>query len=331
MNILVFEYITGGGMVNEALAPSLVREGDMMLRAVVNEFSMLGNTSVSAFRDHRLHATKISANDIIIAPDHTYIEGLAQVKSQLDAVLIIAPETNGILYTVCQQLSQRSFLLLNSELSTIALTSNKLDTFMHLQAFDIPQIPAYMTNEIKNIKADRFVVKPVDGAGCDELLLLDSYTDLLDITVQLADKEYIVQPFIEGRNASLSLLCRDGKYLLLTCNEQILIERNGGLGLKACKVNAFEKDRFQLFCNKLVQALPKLRGYIGVDIIITEQEILLVEINPRLTTSYAGIQNALGINTAKLMLQCFSDQQLPVLPATTNNEIMVEVEAERAA
>ena len=34
MNILIFEYITGGGLVDEVLPASLVKEGELMLNAV---------------------------------------------------------------------------------------------------------------------------------------------------------------------------------------------------------------------------------------------------------------------------------------------------------
>ena len=43
---------------------------------------------------------------------------------------------------------------------------------------------------------------------------------------------------------------------------------------------------------------------------LTEKEIMLVEINPRLTTSYAGLKSALGVNPADLILQTFIHKKL---------------------
>jgi predicted ATP-grasp superfamily ATP-dependent carboligase len=44
------------------------------------------------------------------------------------------------------------------------------------------------------------------------------------------------------------------------------------------------------------QALPGLRGYIGVDLVLTELEAVVIEVNPRLTTSYLGVRSALEGN-----------------------------------
>jgi hypothetical protein len=41
------------------------------------------------------------------------------------------------------------------------------------------------------------------------------------------------------------------------------------------------------------QALPGLRGYIGVDLVLTNSEAFVIEVNPRLTTAYLGVRSAL--------------------------------------
>ena len=41
MNILIFEYITGGGMIDCVLPSSLVREGDLMVNAIISDFETL--------------------------------------------------------------------------------------------------------------------------------------------------------------------------------------------------------------------------------------------------------------------------------------------------
>ena len=274
---------------------------------------------------------KISANDLTIRPKQNYIEKLEKLTGQLDALLIIAPETNHILATLCERFSNQAFTLLNSNVESIQLTSNKYDTFKYLQAYDVPQISTYLPNEIEEIHADQFVVKPIDGVGCENLSLLHSRIELEHVLAQHASEPFIIQPFIQGIHASLSLLCWDGECLLLSCNEQCLAEQNDGFVLNKCKVNVFDNKKFRSFSKKIIQVLPGLRGYIGVDVLITENETLLVEINPRLTTSYVGLRNALGINPAKLILDCFTYKQVPSIKSTVNNEITIDLEAGRAA
>jgi len=41
------------------------------------------------------------------------------------------------------------------------------------------------------------------------------------------------------------------------------------------------------------EAVPGLKGYIGVDLILTRTEAMVIEINPRLTTAYLGVRRAL--------------------------------------
>ena len=331
MDILIFEYITGGGMIDETLPPSLVQEGDMMLSAVVRDFEVRSHHNVSVLRDYRLKTTKISNNDRVINSDDNYIEYLEVLVQHLDALLIIAPETDGILISLCERFSNHDCLLLNSDIQSIKLTSNKYETYKHLQYYDIAQIPTFLPNEIDALEANQFVMKPVDGVGCENLSLLSNRIELKAAVAQHQCGQFIVQPYINGTHASLSLICWNGECLLLSCNEQCIKVENEGFELVKCQVNIFDKHKFESFSQKLVHSLPSLQGYIGVDILITEEEILLVEINPRLTTSYAGLSSALGVNPAEMILHCFAHQQLPKFEATRNNKITIEIEADRAA
>ena len=42
------------------------------------------------------------------------------------------------------------------------------------------------------------------------------------------------------------------------------------------------------------EAIPGLRGYIGVDLVLTQSEAVVIEVNPRLTTAYLGVREAFG-------------------------------------
>ena len=48
-----------------------------------------------------------------------------------------------------------------------------------------------------------------------------------------------------------------------------------------------------------VALFPGLQGYVGVDLILAQEEAWLVEINPRLTTSDIGLRQVVNINLAK--------------------------------
>ncbi len=331
MNILIFEYITGGGMLGQPLSPSLEREGDLMLRAAVNDFQQLPDCSVFTLRDKRLGNGVEGAETIVIEPGEHYSEKLEQLACKKDALLIIAPEYDDILYSLCKRCSGQTFKLLNCEIETIRLTSNKYATYRHLLAHNVPQIPTCLTSDARHLGGEQFIMKPVDGAGCTEVSLLNNRSEL-QAAADLPDRnQYIFQPYVQGTHASLSLLCLQGRCSVLSCNEQYIREGNGRLQWVKCNVNAFERDRFTPFCDRLVQALPGLCGYVGVDIVITGTQILLVEINPRLTTSYVGLGSVLCVNPAELILKCFLDRQLPGLVPADMGTVMVDLVACHAA
>ena len=48
--------------------------------------------------------------------------------------------------------------------------------------------------------------------------------------------------------------------------------------------------------------MPGLWGYAGVDLIVSDQGPVVLEVNPRLTTSYAGLSQALNMNVAEKIL-----------------------------
>jgi predicted ATP-grasp superfamily ATP-dependent carboligase len=50
------------------------------------------------------------------------------------------------------------------------------------------------------------------------------------------------------------------------------------------------------------EAVPGLRGFVGVDLVLTESEAVVIEVNPRLTTAYLGVRGAIEGNVAALTL-----------------------------
>ena len=54
--------------------------------------------------------------------------------------------------------------------------------------------------------------------------------------------------------------------------------------------------------SKIKDSLPGLYGFVGVDIITKGNDIFIIEINPRLTTSFIGIYDTIGINIIDLII-----------------------------
>ena len=61
------------------------------------------------------------------------------------------------------------------------------------------------------------------------------------------------------------------------------------------------------------EAITGLCGYIGVDVVLTESDAVVIEVNPRLTTAYLGVRAVLEENVAALALAA-CDGALPARP-----------------
>jgi len=60
-----------------------------------------------------------------------------------------------------------------------------------------------------------------------------------------------------------------------------------------------------------VGALPGLRGHVGVDLVVAPDRCVVIEVNPRLTTSYVGLRRALRANLAELVWRAVVEGRLP--------------------
>ncbi|MGH8600628.1 MAG: hypothetical protein ACRET1_08180, partial [Burkholderiales bacterium] len=54
MRIFVYEYITGGGLLDKAVPASLAREGEVMAQALMRDLAELSGVEVLTTRDARL-------------------------------------------------------------------------------------------------------------------------------------------------------------------------------------------------------------------------------------------------------------------------------------
>jgi tyramine---L-glutamate ligase len=124
--------------------------------------------------------------------------------------------------------------------------------------------------------------------------------------VERNDKQHthVIQPYQPGDAASISCVIKQGKAQLLSCNSQFIDINNHRLSYKGGVINGMRDywPRFEFVANQIAEALPDLAGYVGIDVIVDGIDIFVVEINPRLTTSYVGLRESIGANPAELII-----------------------------
>ncbi len=325
----MYEYITGGGLAKQALPASLAQEGMMMRDALLHDFSLLPQKIICTC-DKRVE----------IAPEHpaiSYIQVSAEDDMRLifeqqvmaaDAVIIIAPETDAVLQQLSEIVVKQHKCLLGPSPQAIAVAADKWLTAQCLQQHAIATVPTFLPEQAWHTAGQAWVAKKRDGVSCEDSRY---FTDAQALGKWLRDKQttHIVQPYQAGVAASLSVLCKAGRAWVLSCNlQKIELQENvfsyAGSVLNGCMEY---QAAFSQIALDVAQAIPGLMCYVGIDVIIGDSQISVIDINPRLTTSYVGLHKAILYNPAKLILDLFYNEDF-VMPQLANQQVDITLYAE---
>jgi predicted ATP-grasp superfamily ATP-dependent carboligase len=331
--LLVCEFITGGGLSDTLLPEALLKEGTLMRDALLRDLSELNQYQLFTMHDVRITPSIYTKKSLVVAASD-FKKVFKKALKQADLVWLIAPEIDGILLELtklCLTYEDReegSILLGCGYDATLAGTSKTL-SFEALQAAKINTLPVFAGedlmqqayfDEASQLNVSKWVAKPEDGAGCEGIRLFHSLKDLRHWLEQ--DDSYLhyfAQPFQQGIAASFSMICRDGKGWLLSCNQQHIQCDGSQFKLTSITVNGMQAywQRLETLTRKIAKMLPDALGYMGVDVIVdTENDrIFVIDINPRLTSSYAGLYEAIGRNPVQIILDCILEPnfKIPVL------------------
>ncbi len=329
MKILVFEYISGGGLAGQVLPASLAAEGRMMLQTLLDELKILPNIELLLPLDERCHPISIPENCRVfrVGPTDDIQLLLANWIAETDIVWPIAPETDGLLVSLAQLVQNQHKTLLLSDPETVALCTDKLLTYRCLAAHGIAAVETQALTDLSTFTSQGRVIKLRDGAGCEGNRIIYTQQDFNRIMHELQQPErHVIQPLLAGPSFSLSCLFKQGLGWLLCSNFQEIFVQDQQFHLQACLVNNDPDacEKYQALINQIASALPGLWGYIGIDLIQSPQYgPQILEINPRLTTSYTGIRQATGINVAEQVLHLLEGQ--PSLAPTQQRTLRIDI------
>ena len=296
-----------------------------MRDALLRDLSSL-NYCVSTSVDARLSPPKHCAGCVEVqADDDVWQVWQDQIKTA-DAVWLIAPETDGLLHYLTQIAAQEGRLVLGCGPASIKITSEKMATCLALEEVGIATIPTYT---FENWPRSHWIwlAKPNDGAGCSDTAWFNNADDLQD-WIEQNDKQltHVIQAYQPGDPASISCVMRDGEAHLLSCNTQMIEIVNHMVSYKGGIINGMREHwgQFEVVANQIAKALPDLAGYVGIDVIVDKDDIYVVEINPRLTTSYVGLREATGVNPAELIINTLTQPNFE-WPVLQQNKVRIHV------
>jgi len=319
--VFVHEFITGGGWPPGDLPDGLVAEGGAMLRSLLADFRAWRAVHTVTTLDRRLTNFSLPADEIVCVHSDQHADVFASVLAGCDAALIIAPETDGILARLSAKAQDAGISLLGSSPEAVTVAGDKWACYERFRQADLPTPLTRQARFTEVSQAARqigypLVTKPVDGVGCEGVCLVTNEAELaaaLNILRRATLREEIIlQSFVAGTHASVSLLVAEGQAMPLSLNGQDVATgcpftyRGGVVPLphpSAMRAYAVAKAAVSL--------LPGLKGYVGVDLVLADGEAWLMEINPRLTTAYIGLRRVLRINLAQAIWQACRHNMLP--------------------
>lgn len=280
----------------------------------------------------------LSAELVVKLVSQDWKERWTEIALHCDRTIVIAPELDQQLERIISELrSAGAFVVASSDLFLKA-TSDKLHTASLIQRAKVPH-PA--TQSLLDCKSDSklaaqgeeptvvlpqafpLTLKRRDGAGCSEMMYFDDRCALLQWLRQQTrpnwqDNDWIVQRWQPGMAASVAFIAGEEWQIVGSMEQMIsiqcdkkdntckLVEYVGGSG----PLEFVSEEQLESLLERVRRALPDgASGWIGVDFIVGELqdgdiELVLIEVNPRLTTSYLGYRQWYGHRLADCLLGC---------------------------
>lgn len=331
LKLLVFEFFSGGGFVEGELSGP-IDEAYAMLRCAVEDFKKAG-FDVSTTLDFRVAGFNPPLKASHVRVVYKFDSGvLRELLSEVDAAFLIAPETGGVLYSLALETVKSGVELFSPLPSAIELTADKSKLLQIAEKLGL-NVPEHRVLEVTS-SVDKIgkiaenmgypvVFKVLDGAGSEGMSLVHRREEIpLAIekirSVSNCDM-FLLEKFVEGIDASVSLVSNGKAAFPLSLNSQSMRMKSpleeskyegGYVPLRhTLKDSAFEAAK------TLVENIEGLQGYVGVDLILSEGKVTILEVNPRLTTSYLGLRMVFRQNVAKIISEAVTRN---VLPSKTN-------------
>jgi hypothetical protein len=323
MRVFVYEYTCGGGLENRPGLHVLRAEGWAMLSALLYDFRRVPGVETFTLLDEPCDPALQNRADRRLHEGDA-ATAFRQLARQADYTLVIAPEFDNLLYERCCWVEVAGGRLLGPSPGAVKLTGDKLALGRHLRDRGIPTPQCWTPASGPERPSVTFplVWKPRHGAGSQATFLIARPDDLPACPgwarAEGWEGEAILQPFVPGQAASVAFLVGAGHQVALLPASQDLSEdgrfryRGGTIPLSPELA-----ERAVGLARRALATVPGLRGYVGVDVVLGAEDDgsqdWVIEINPRLTTSYVGLRALASTNLAEALLRIVTGEEVPRL------------------
>jgi hypothetical protein len=262
--------------------PQLAPEGAAMAGVLEQSFSALGY-------------------EVVRPGPGDFEEEIRRLAPSCDVGLVIAPDD---LLPAGTRAMENSTHNLGCGSTNAALCANKRLTGRILASHGIPVPP----EEPGGVR----VLKPYRGCGAFGVRLSDA--------PPAADE--IPQVFMPGDHLSVSLVCsrivgeaclyyRGSPPLALAINQQDIVIRRGAFSYLGGWTPVHHPRELEILdVARRAATVMGCQGYVGIDVIVSDQ-VYVVDVNPRITTSLVGIAAVMEEEIADLLVKASRGEPLP--------------------
>lgn len=244
--------------------------------------------------------------------------------ARADAALVIAPETDGLLAALAAQVEASGVQNLGAPASAIRSAADKLGMAARIAPLGVPTVEATSwAASDGGFGSDSWtVLKPRVGAGCQSTWVgpARSAAERQRVLAALAatkDQQWIAQPYCEGEPGSIAAIRSpagaDVIFLPAVWQRITRVADASGVGgwwLSYAggtgPVDEARQRRAEDLARAIIGQIPGLAGYFGIDLIwgraTDGSRDRVVEVNPRLTTSFVLYQHWFGSHVARRLL-----------------------------
>lgn len=337
MRLLIYEYCTALGIEGK-----LASLGFAMLAAVLSDFKELPDLYITTIihTGNRNRMAQFIADRVQVSwaseGGETCCDQYAKVVADCDAVLVIAPETGGLLAKLIGIAEDQGKIVLGPTAKAAALVSDKGETTKLLAAHGLPvprsvilswPLPIQWQDAITDHFSWPLVLKPVTGAGGQGVKVINNLVELeravkqfeealdIDDCLRPEFRAIQVQEYIPGDNISVSCFVSAGRAMPISLNLQH-IAQGKELCFQGITIPYWYQQAGKVLdlARRACETVEGLGGFVGVDLVLGAQGPVLIEINSRISVAYVALREVVAGNLARdLWLTCI-EKCLPPMP-----------------
>lgn len=314
---------------------SLLEEGTAMVCAAVLDLLSIAGVEVEILWDERLSvpdllSTHLSSSRLklhSVESTEDFDVRFETALNECDRVLLIAPEIEQELEYWTSFVNQRRADLPLHGLTFVGWASDKWKTFLECVRrgsatprtwLQLEQFK-YDLAQQKNSRTrwdDNFLIKPRTGAGSigirpatSEALLLTESRDGQSANDKSVDQldlgNSIIQERVVGRSVSILCLVTPANIICFPPSKQVVDPHSFEYLGSDIPVDNDDAARASVAVRNLLENTIA-SGFVGVDLILEDLSDggrdYVVDVNPRLTTSYLAVRKAIDVNPMQLWL-----------------------------